>query len=128
MRAGQALNVAPNLDGAMRAAMSASSVLVTSAMEHDRAAISAAMQRDIDHDHSVPLDAVTRYQRNALIVTVREAKKLLKDIERLLDPYREDTRSVRPAKAGRIVMTVTAVSDRRDPGPPPASGNGARRR
>jgi DNA-binding transcriptional ArsR family regulator len=116
IRAARALNVAPSVDGPSRASLSASSLLVSSAMERDLASLVAAIDRKKAGDTSVPLDSVTRYLRESLVLTPAQAKRLFKDIDALVAPYREDVQTDQPARAGRLVLTFTSVADPRRTG------------
>jgi DNA-binding transcriptional ArsR family regulator len=85
--------------------------LLSAAMESDRNAIVAAQRRRLRGDKSVPLDAVTRYLRAMLVLTVPEARKLLKDVDRLYEPYLVERRKLVPDGASRFELTMLTAAD-----------------
>lgn len=110
-RAGEQLSVDVHGSQTSRASHAAASTIVSMLMERNLVALQKAQEREIAGDTSVPLDKVTRYQRHALVLTVREGKALLRDINALLDPYRKEVRREPHKGAGELTVTLVAVPE-----------------
>lgn len=111
IRAARSLTVTPKAGDVSRATRAATGALIATAMERDQIGILAAQERKARGDSSVPLDAATGFSRRTLIVTVKEAQKLSRAFNELLEPFLEEHRSVVPAGAGRINWSSAVVPD-----------------
>lgn len=116
VRAAVHLSVSPTGGANSRAGAAATGALVSTAMERDLTGLLDAQMRRSANDVTVPLDVVARYLRHSLVLTVKEAERLLRDVDALMKPYLEENRPKPPRSVGRLNVSMSAVPDPRRPG------------
>ena len=95
-----------------RAATLATSAVLSTAMDVTRQRLLAALERAANKDlPSRPLDEVTGLQHTSVLVTVDEARALLKSIDELVRPLQYEVRTDAPADAARLTISITSVPD-----------------
>jgi len=110
-RAAQDLSIALKGETAAATDAAATGAIMETAMSSDRRGLMAVQQRQLTQDRSVPLDAAARFRRATLMVTVSEAKSLLKQIDQLLLAFQRDRRRSPPAGAGELHVSIISLPE-----------------
>jgi DNA-binding transcriptional ArsR family regulator len=96
-------------DSGTTATLAATNVVIDSAMETDRTDLRGVLARK-GTEAERELDRASSLSRHALRITPAEAKRLKKDLEDLLSPYDDRTRTDPPRGADRLNVSILVVT------------------